>query len=68
LGWGVGACGLGFVVVVTADVKKGLAAGQLTALIRTDETAVLETVCFKEFIDDVQRWGFTVSKEDPDMT
>jgi hypothetical protein len=54
-------------MVVAADVKKGLAAGQLTGLIRTDETAVRETVCFKEFIDDAQRWGFTVSKEDPDI-
>ena len=55
-------------MVVAADVKKGLAAGQLTALIRTDETAVRKTVCFKEFIDDIQRWRFTVSKEDPDIT
>jgi hypothetical protein len=54
-------------MIGATDVKEGLAAGQLTALIRTDETAVRKTVRFKEFIDDVQRRRFTVSKEDPDM-
>ena len=54
-------------MIGTADVKEGLAASQLTALIRTDETIVRKTMCFKEFIDDVQRGGFTVGKEDPDI-
>ncbi len=54
-------------MIGAADVKEGLAASQLTALIRTDETAVRKTVCFKDFINDVQRWRFTVSKEDPDI-
>ncbi len=52
---------LGFVMIGAADVKEGLAASQLTTLIRTDETAVRKTVCFKEFIDDVQQWRFTVT-------
>jgi hypothetical protein len=34
-------------MVVAADVKKGLAAGQLTALIRTDETTVRETAVLR---------------------
>ena len=55
-------------MVGAADVKEDLAAGQLTALIRMDEIAVRKTVCFKEFIDDVQRWRFSVSKKDPDIT
>ena len=55
-------------MIGTTDVKEGLAASQLTALIRTDETAVRKTVCFKELIGNVQRWRFTVSKEDPDIT
>ncbi len=42
-------------MIGTADVKEGLAASQLTALIRTDETAVWKTVYFKEFFDDVQQ-------------
>jgi hypothetical protein len=54
-------------MIGTTDVKEGLAASHLTALIRTDETAVRKTMCFKEFIDNVQRWRFTVSKEDPDI-
>jgi hypothetical protein len=55
-------------MVDAADVKKSLAASQLTALIHTYETAVPETVCFKEFIDNVQWWGLTVSKEDSNIT
>ena len=54
-------------MVDAADVKKSLAASQLTALIHTYETAVPETVCFKEFVDNVQWWGLTVSKEDPNL-
>ena len=55
-------------MVDAADVKKSLAASQLTALIHTYETAVPETVCFKEFVDNVQWWGLTVSKEDSNIT
>ena len=55
-------------MVDAADVKKSLAASQLTALIRTYETAVPETVCLKEFVDNVQWWGLTDSKEDPNIT
>ena len=55
-------------MIDAANVKKSLAASQLTALIRTYETAVLETVCFKEFVDDVQWWGLTVSEKDPNIT
>ena len=54
-------------MVDAADVKKSLAASQLTALIRKYETAVPETVCYKEFINKFQWWGLTVSKEDPNL-
>ena len=54
-------------MVDAADVKKSLAASQLTALIRKYETAVPETVCYKEFINNFQWWGLTVSKEDPNL-
>jgi hypothetical protein len=40
-------------MVGAADVKEGLAASQLTALIRTNETAIRKTVCFKEFINNI---------------
>jgi hypothetical protein len=52
-------------MVDPASTDERLAPSQFSALIGTDETAVWESVRFKEFIGDIQGRCFIVSQKDP---
>ena len=44
-----------------------MAASEFSALVCPDEAAVWETMCCKEFFDNVKGGGFGVRKEDPNI-